>query len=229
MTEDKNELRTTFVKEKDETMIIVAFDIGIKNLAWAQVHYKKLCPSLLRPNTENRTVQEKRMIDDDLQKELIEYMNVLHFDVQDMSGHTMTHVYRNIHDYLRQRNQLWQKTDVVLIEQQMSARHKCNIKALKISQHIFAFFLLEYPSVRVLEYMAKYKTQYFGFYSPVKHERKKWAVVKATELIEKDPVISDLFSTFKKKDDISDCLLMTFVYFFSTVYGKTKKRISLSP
>ena len=148
-------------------MIIVAFDIGIKNLAWAQVQYKKLSSSqsLLMTKNEKRIlttipIQEKNMtiIDSGVQKDVMEYMNVLHFDVQDMSGHTMTHVYRKIHDYLRQQNKIWEKTDVVLIEQQMSARHRCNIKALKISQHIFAFFLLEHPSIRVIEYMAKYKT-----------------------------------------------------------------------
>jgi len=194
-------------------MIIVAFDIGFKNLAWSSVSYRNN-PQLLNVSS---------IIDDTVENSIVEQMNILNFDIFDATANVETNsknmmeIYKKIHAYLDSLEYVWSSVDVFLIEQQMSTGKIYNVKALKISQHILAYFMIRHPSKKILEFGANYKTACFGVAFRKKKERKDWSIEKVSQLIEQDPVIQDYMDTFKKKDDVCDCILMTFVYFFQTL------------
>jgi hypothetical protein len=189
-------------------MIIVAFDIGSKNLAWSSVFYKDLVLS--------EETNKSKIITESIQELIKTKMNVLNMDVFDIeqdSKNCMT-MYKNLHDYLSKNMFIWSSADVFLVEQQMSTRSISNIKAIKISQHILAFFMIHYQEKKIVEYCANYKTSVFGIRIPEKKNRKKWSIEKVQEIIQEDPVSEDYLSVFPKKDDICDCILMTYTYFY---------------
>lgn len=146
-------------------------------------------------------------------------MNVLDlqvFDACDGGVTNMMVVYRNLHSYLESWEMVWDKADVILVEQQMSTGKIHNIKAIKISQHILAYFLIRFPQKKLVEYGATFKTSLFGVHFKIKADRKKWSVEKVKELLEEDPVALDILELIPKKDDVCDCVLMTFVYCFQS-------------
>ena len=107
----------------------------------------------------------------------------------------------------------WENVNVVLIEQQMQFHNNNNIKAIKIAQHIYSHFLIKYPDKIVIEYPAYHKTQVFGAPTKLKKpERKKWAIHFIENILNKYLHTSSFFNNLKKKDDISDCILMCFAY-----------------
>jgi hypothetical protein len=75
----------------------------------------------------------------------------------------------------------------------------------------------------VIEYNANLKTSLFGVHLRQKKDRKKWSINKVHQMTVDDPVIQDYIDVFQKKDDVSDCILMTFVYIFQTMIRKNKK------
>lgn len=174
-------------------MIILSFDIGIKNMAWSMV-------SSLNPyNVDINSISNQ--------------VSIYSFDTFDPSHTIMHKVYQNLHSYLKSKSHYWDKADIILIEQQMSTKFIHNIKALKLSQHIYAYFLITYPHKKVIEFKAKWKTSIFNVYLPSKTDRKKWSIQKIYDLYEQDPVIIDFLNCYSKKDDITDTLLMGIVYF----------------
>ena len=135
----------------------------------------------------------------------------------------MISIYRRIHEYMNGLEYVWGSADVFLIEQQMSTGKVYNVKALKVSQHIIAYFMLRHPTKKVIEYNANLKTSLFGVHLRQKKDRKKWSIDKVHQMTVDDPVIQDYIDVFQKKDDVSDCILMTFVYIFQTMIRKNKK------
>lgn len=101
---------------------------------------------------------------------------------------------------------------VILIEQQMATKHRSNIQALRLSQHVLAFFLHRHPALRVIEYSPRHKTRSVSTGSDAVRmsyrERKQWAVGQCTTFMQDDPVATDWFTSFPKKDDVADCILM---------------------
>jgi len=207
-------------------MIVIAFDIGIKNLAWSSVAYS-LFP-LDAASTTTSTI-----ITPEIEAQMIEKMNILNLDVFDATlskssveeegGGGMISIYRRIHEYMNGLEYVWGSADVFLIEQQMSTGKVYNVKALKVSQHIIAYFMLRHPTKKVIEYNANLKTSLFGVHLRQKKDRKKWSIDKVHQMTVDDPVIQDYIDVFQKKDDVSDCILMTFVYIFQTMIRKNKK------
>ena len=198
-------------------MIVVAFDIGIKNLAWSSVSYSLDTSPLFSSSSVHQTITPE------IEAEMIGKMNILNLDVFDATGNEetgMISIYRRIHEYMNQMEYVWGSADVFLIEQQMSTGKVYNVKALKVSQHILAYFMLRHPSKKVLEYSAGLKTSLFGIHLQQKKDRKKWSIEKVREMTVHDPVIQDYMDVFKKKDDVSDCILMTFVYVFQSMVRK---------
>lgn len=203
-------------------MIVVAFDIGIKNLAWCSVAYSL---DLEEKGFSSMTITA------DVENAMIQKMNVLNLDIFDASAGIedaggMIPMYRRIHNYMNLMEYVWGSADIFLIEQQMSTGKVYNVKALKISQHIIAYFMLRHPSKIVLEYNANLKTALFGVYLRQKKDRKKWSINKVREMTMNDPVIQDYIDLFQKKDDVSDCILMTFVYVFQ-IFIRKKNGLSL--
>jgi hypothetical protein len=152
-------------------MRVVAFDIGLKNFAFA-------------------------VMDDG--------QHLVSMDVHDLRGQDL---YYNLVCYLKQYTYLWNKVDVVLIEQQLN---RMNIQATKLACHVHAYFLHCHPSIPVLEYPSLYKTKYTCF--PLDHsthrQRKQYAIQQVLEQYQQDPVFLDWISNFPKKDDVCDCILM---------------------
>lgn len=128
------------------------------------------------------------------------------FDLVDLDE--TTNVYRNLHTYLLQTERAFMDCGVILVEQQM----KTNYHAMKLSQHVMAFFYLRSPEKTILEWSASHKTSAYGLEKTTKSCRKRFAVEKVRELLENDPVVTDLFEMLGKKDDVADCILMCFSF-----------------
>jgi hypothetical protein len=195
-------------------MIVIAFDIGFKNMAWSKVRF-------LNDLDTNGEIYITEKIEHQIKKT----MNVLNFDVYDSVSDniiSMMEIIRNIHQYLLENEMIWKDADIILVEQQMSNGKIFNIKALKISQHVLAYFLMNHGKKIILEYSPNFKSSFFKMKFPKKSLLKKWSVEKTMQFVEDDHVILDLFSIFPKKDDISDCILMAIVYFFQQMKKKNK-------
>lgn len=128
------------------------------------------------------------------------------FDLVDLDQ--TANVYRNLHAYLLRTEPVFRDCGVVLVEQQM----KSNYQALKLSQHVMAFFYLRFPEKTILEWSASYKTSVYGLEKTTKSCRKRFAVEKVRETLRDDPVVADLFEMLGKKDDVADCILMCFSF-----------------
>lgn len=161
-------------------MLIAAFDIGVKNFAFAVVDG----------------------VD-----------HVIHVDVHDLRGGDSPYI--NLISYLDQHHSLWEKVDVVLIEQQL---YRTNVAATKLSCHLHAYFLHRFPQKKIIEYPSSYKTKFTHF--PIKSsshkQRKDYAIQYVLKKFqENDPVLHDWLLTFPKKDDICDCILMCETFYIS--------------
>lgn len=117
-------------------------------------------------------------------------------------------IYRALHGYLLKIESNFIDCVTILVEQQM----KTNYQALKLSQHVLAFFYLRFPEKKIQEWSANYKTKLFGLEKTTKSKRKQFAIEKVRNYIKNDPVVSELFETLKKKDDVADCILMCFSF-----------------
>ena len=127
----------------------------------------------------------------------------------------MMDIFRNVYEVLDSFQHLWNECEFFVIEQQMQFRHASNIKALKLSQHVISYFLLKLPLKKVVEYPSYHKTQIWKApYKLKKHERKKWSIETVQELLMKKNE-EDVLASFKKKDDVCDCILMVLAYAFS--------------
>lgn len=140
----------------------------------------------------------------------------------DKNKYLDTRVFLNITDLLDKYKSYWEKMDIILIEQQMSfGRNKNNTMALKIAQHCFSYFSINYRDrIQIYEYPSYHKTQVLNAPKGInKPARKKWAIEKAIELFSnrKDGKTISMIESKKKRDDVSDCLLMI-VSFICQVY-----------
>lgn len=128
-------------------------------------------------------------------------------------------VFLNLTVVLDKYKEVWDKCDVILIEQQMSfGRNKNNTMALKIAQHCYSYFLIMYARFKtIIEYPSYHKTQVLQ--APKKMDkpaRKKWSVQKVEQLFKDRNDTKNLedLTSRKKKDDVSDCVLMNLTYIY---------------
>jgi hypothetical protein len=141
--------------------------------------------------------------------------------------------FHNMTDLLDVYSEYWDKCCCFVIEQQMSfGKLKSNPKAVKLGHHCQSYFLFRYGRFKsVFEFPAYYKTQILGcekikgnqckngkyrWKSIPKPLRKKWSVVKATEILHKrgeEETIKNI-KIKAKKDDLADTLtqLQAFKY-----------------
>lgn len=177
---------------------VVAFDIGVRNLAMA---WLEAAPTGIRPPT----LRHMTLVD-------------LTQRSSNRGGNGMRswRLYRELIVFLESLDWIFAgHRPCVLIEQQMATRHRANIQALRLSQHVLAYFLHRHPRLQVVEYSAKHKTRVFGFQDACYRKRKLWAVQKASETLQDDPVALDWFNQFQKKDDLADCIVMCLSYLHS--------------
>lgn len=190
-------------------MWIASFDIGIKNFAFAileidveQIASLPFTPSI---NTMHETFDIIHIENIDLTE------NVSSYKTNEMNG-----IFRNLIEVLDSFEMLWNSCEVFLVEQQMQYRHASNIRALKLSQHVLSYMLIHHTSKSIIEYPAYHKTQVWN--APLKlkkHERKKWAIETVQKLFQHKSISYErMFQDIKKKDDVSDCVLMCLAYAF---------------
>ena len=199
-------------------MQIVAFDIGIHNLAWCVVEFPPTCP-LEEPSTEEsiRHVLNVRSMD---------LWDSFPFPIDDHGLSSKERGHR-LFQYLSTWDSLWKQVDVLLIEKQMITRQHLNVQAFKMSQHIMSYFLITHPSIpTLLEYPAAFKSKLlFQESFSGGYQRKQWAIQKTKWFLEKDPVALDWFLSHPKLDDIADSLLMCIVYYYSHSVKKRKNHV----
>lgn len=170
-------------------MWIASFDIGMKNFSFVIIDVK-----------------------DSDQKDGIPPFEIVHFENLDIRSSQNEYTILNLVDVLDSYKTLWDDCQVVLVEQQMQARHASNIKALKISQHVLTYFTVHYKDYKkIIEYPAYYKTQVFNAPKMTKYERKKWSVNKVKEIC-KENGQEYIFGNLSKQDDCADNALMILAY-----------------
>lgn len=146
-------------------------------------------------------------------------------NVELQSGDKGTHVgnetLRCLTKVLDTHSALFDKCDLILIEKQMGFGKAHNTLGLRIAQHCLSYFLIRYDSFKeIQEYPAYHKTQILGAPKGLsKPQRKKWSVEKAKEVLSLGPAsaVLDKWRSFKKRDDVSDCVCMCFAYLIGDV------------
>jgi hypothetical protein len=201
-------------------MFIASFDIGKKNLAFCVEKF------------DQNVIDENTIIDDMCKTgEIVCFENKSLMKNCDTKKYLDTEVFHNLTKLFDENMELWNSCDVFLIEQQMNR----NIMALKIGQHCFSYFLFKFGRTkRVIEFAAYHKTQALNapripitkllkngtektlFRNMTKPERKKWSVKRTNEILTMRDDISSLdkLKGMRKRDDVSDCILMIQAYKF---------------
>lgn len=136
----------------------------------------------------------------------------------------------NMTDTLDTYKHIWDTCSAFVIEQQMSFGRKRNTMALKLGQHCYSYFSIFYRDFKkVIEFPSYHKTQMLdapkkfgrikktyknGKSKMIKDNHKKWSIRLATHILEmkKDLEHLEVLNKMKKKDDVSDCLLMIYAY-----------------
>lgn len=205
---------------------IVSFDIGIKNFAFVISSFSDDVDHIRQHNIPLKdrymknnecTPEFHSFLNDYIYKNNFEIVHHHNIDISDPNNTTnqlSSQIFLNICQVLDTYSSLWEHVQYFIIEQQMQFKNNNNIKALKIAQHIYSYFLIHYPQKHIQEYCAYYKTRVLG--APLrlkKHERKKWAIVKTHEILQLKNQ-SQLLDDYKKKDDVSDCVLMAITFYY---------------
>ena len=208
---------------------IASFDIGKKNFAFC---IEKIDKSIIKTITnipKSQRYYKNGTPTPDFQKILdklytvgsVELLGVIDLTKNcDKKAYLDPQTFLNMIEELDTYKKYWEKCSTFIIEKQMSFRAKYNTMALKLAQHCYTYFLMNYKDKKtIVEYPAYHKTQVLGaLKSEVKQKpkRKKWAIKKALDILEKrdDEFMLEGMNGCKKKDDMADCLLMTITYTF---------------
>jgi len=121
-------------------------------------------------------------------------------------------IFLNLNDKLDQHKEILSTCDYIVIEQQMSFGKKVNPMALKIGQHCFSYFLINYKDIGIIEFPAYNKTQILNAPTKMNYtQRKKWAISKASEiLVEREDYDNlTLLTCSSKMDDLADVLIQS--------------------
>lgn len=187
---------------------VVGIDIGIKNFAFVVIQI---------PSTPTQVLLEN----------VHEHFDLVHYENIDLEGpsgrkctairaNDMNSIFLRLYEVLRSFETVWNQCDAFVIEQQMQYRHATNIKALKLSQHVLAYFLMHYPQTTIVEYPAYHKTHVWNAPAKLKkHERKRWSVETVRGMLERKGA-SEVLEDLRKKDDVCDCVLMALAYVCTT-------------
>lgn len=220
--------------QNPETIWIASFDIGSKNFAFyiEEMNTKsfekiKNVPKQKRYNEDGTLTNPMRKVLDDVCNN---GKTILHknSDLTNncVNGKTLDpETFHNMTDLLDSYGEYWDKCCYFVVEQQMQfGKKKSNPKALKLGHHCQSYFIFRYGRFKqVLEFPAYHKTQVLGcekikgkkckngkyrWKTIDKPSRKKWSIVKATEILEKrgeEDTINNIKSK-AKKDDLADTL-----------------------
>ena len=231
-------------------MKIIAFDIGKKNFAFVmeEVDDKKLknttnIPKKERYNKDGTCTEKFQEV---LQQVYLtgKVLMVENIDLTyncDKKKYLDPKLYLNMITEMDKYQEYFDECDVFLIERQMSfGKRKTNTMALKLGQHCYSYLLMKYLNNKIIiDYPAYYKTQILGAPKKfgkikktykngktvdIKDNRKKWSVRIASNILKlrKDEKSLEIINDTKKRDDMSDCLLMTITYSYLNFVDKKK-------
>jgi len=200
---------------------IATFDIGKKNFAFVvQDIEKKILDTLNKKNLD----------------EIYTAGTIILFENIDLTTNCKKDCYLdprtfiNMTDVLDSFSTIWGTCEAFVIEQQMSFGKKHNTMALKLGQHCYSYFCIKYRDFKdVIEFPSYHKTKVLnapkkfgkikkiyknGKTKYIKDNHKKWSIRTAERILKlrKDSVHLELLTKMKKKDDVSDCLLMIQAY-----------------
>ena len=215
------------------TRIVAAFDIGIKNFAFAVkngsefaiVRHINLVEDIPLTSTELNKLKKDAIIqmmnDLSVKDETIRRFVAIDKEskesfckrkpkiVHAIYKHNRRkysnhyHADRSLFEVMDSYNHIWQECDVFLLERQMLT----NRQALKMGHYLEAYLKLRHPGKRVVNYNASFKTKKLGAPpSQTKPERKRWTVDYAGNLLEGE--VSAYFQQLPKKDDVADTICM---------------------
>ena len=227
-----------------ETIWIASFDIGHVNFAF---YIKEINQNKLSKN-KNIKKEERYNEDGTPTIDMTKILNNIFKDGKTIiyknsnisnncvNGKQLdTETFYNMFDLLDKYSEYWDKCCSFIVEKQMDfGKMKRNPKALKLGHYCQSYFVFRYGRFKqVIEFPAYHKTQVLGCqkikgkkYKNGKHkwtainkpDRKKWSIIKATEILDirGEKNIIDSIKTKAKKDDISDCIcqLEAFLYLF---------------
>ena len=198
---------------------IATFDIGKKNFAFVVQEF------------ENITNLPKDNLD-----ELFKLGKIVLFENIDLTyncnkkSYLDPRTFINMTDTLDKFIDIWDTCSSFVIEQQMAFGKKRNTMALKLGQHCYSYFCIKYRDFKtVLEFPSYHKTQLLnapkkfgkilvkyknGKEKYIKDNHKKWSIRMAEKIlkIKSDTTHMNVLKNMKKKDDVSDCLLMIYAY-----------------
>ena len=228
----------------NNTTWIASFDIGYVNFAFyiQEIDQNKLSTiknikKEERYNEDSTPTTEMSKILNDIYKngKTIIYKNS-NISNNCINGKQLdVETFYNMFDLLDKYSDFWDKCCFFIVEKQMDfGKMKRNPKALKLGHYCQSYFVFRYGRFKqVIEFPAYHKTQVLGCkkikgkkYKNGKHkwiainkpDRKKWSIIKATEILDirKEKIIIDSIKTKAKKDDISDCIcqLESFKYLY---------------
>ena len=207
---------------------IAAIDPGKKNFAFTVISFDLSSADIVLPKKKDRyntsTGEPTPLFCDVLQKMwdlpyTIKALENINIETEDKGTHVGNNTLCALTNILDSNTVLWDECDVILIEKQMGFGKQHNTLGLRIAQHCLSYFLIRYHKFKlIIEYPAYNKTQILGAPKGMsKPERKKWAVAKAKEII-RCPIAMEKWASFKKKDDVSDCVCMCFSYLISDLF-----------
>lgn len=226
-----------------DSIWIASFDIGIKNFAFyieeidsKSISEIKNISKQLRYKEDGTPTPHMKKI---LNKVCFNGKTILHKN-SDISQNCVKgkcldpEAYYNMIDLLDSYSEYWDKCSMFVIEQQMNFGKQRNTMAVKLGQHCYSYFAFRYGRFKkIFEFPSYHKTCVLGaektkgkqykngrykWKTMDKPARKKWSIMKATEILtergEKETINN--IKTKKKKDDLADTLtqLQAFKYLF---------------
>lgn len=244
------------IQNEKNITYIGSFDIGKKNFAFCveevDISILNTIKKLQIHDRYNKDYSPTSQMKKDLEKvyksgkivllkkiNLTEGTDNKYFDIE--YCHNMTEI-------LDEHIEYWNKCSIIIIEEQMNFRGKCNTMALKLGQHCFSYFAINYKRfMSIIQFPAYHKTNVLGAirkstttktgkikWKPLgDKERKQWAIVQAKDILtlRNDEETLELFKVKPKRkgitklklDDLSDTIvqLQAFKY-LAFVAGEIK-------
>jgi hypothetical protein len=208
--------------------MICAFDIGIKNFAFAVKDtkldtYHTLCTTSLYGSsdglgnnlskTELNTLKKQDLLDlaNSFQHLCVGSKAVsektLKKDIVDIVYKARKKVKIDLADalikVLDEHSEVWSQCGVFLVERQMTV----NRQALKLGHFLEAYLRIKFPNQKVINYSASHKTKKLGGVAlKRKVDRKKWTIKFAESVLCGEDL--EYYLGLRKKDDIADVICM---------------------
>lgn len=215
-----------------EVLWIASFDIGKKNFSFyveeldvSVIRNLPPTPKNARYNTDGTPTPRFQVILDQIcnSGQRILHENVDLTDNCVKGSYLDPESFHNMTDILDHYKQYWDQTDIFIIEQQMAFGKNRNTMAIKLGQHCYSYFAINYNRFKqVIEFPAYHKTQVLGapktktvtkkgkisWKAIDKAHRKKWAVQKATSILAERGDFKGMSEMLSKgkKDDYADTL-----------------------